>query len=329
MAKTNSTMRSDTSNAKRADTETALIGVDWGTSTLRAYRLSINGQILEHVSEPRGILNVEKNAFAQTLDTAIGAWRKPGLPVILSGMIGSRQGWMEVPYLDVPASLDDLAKALVQHPDDPALRFVPGLALDPPGQAPDVMRGEETQIVGAIDGYEGHHLLTMPGTHSKWVLIKQGRITWFATFMTGELFAILKDHSILGRLMSVEMEYKDNTAFEQGLHHAKDLPGGLLQKLFSARTLPLFERLPSEGVAAYLSGLLIGTEINEALGNVPGSKKATVIKVIGTSSLVDRYLHAMTQAGFRADRVGDDAAAWGHHLIATKANLISGTSDIP
>ena len=321
-------MCSDTSETRQANSETALIGVDWGTSALRAYRLSADGKILEHVSEPKGILNVENNTFAETLDAVIGAWRKPGLPVILSGMIGSRQGWIEVPYLNVPATLDDLANAMVQPNHDPALHFVPGLAQDLPDRAPDVMRGEETQILGAVGGDQGHHLLIMPGTHSKWVLVERSRITWFATFMTGELFAILKDHSILGRMMSIESGDHDRRAFEQGLDQARSQSGGLLQKLFSARTLPLFERLPSESVAAYLSGLLIGTEIKEALSNISDLEKSIGIKMIGASSLVDYYLHAITHAGFTADRASDDAAARGHHVIALSGNLISRASDL-
>lgn len=307
-----------------ASARPALIGVDWGTSSLRAYRLTVDGQILESVRGDKGILHVEDGAFAETLEATIGAWRTPDMPVILSGMIGSRQGWIEVPYLDVPAKLDEIAEALVRHPSDPAIHIVPGLAQDPMDQAPDVMRGEETQIVGMIDGGDGRHLLIMPGTHSKWVLVDDRRIAWFATFMTGELFAVLKNHSILGRLMADDDGRHHEDAFERGVRSAKDLPGGLLQRLFSARTLPLFERLPAGNVAAYLSGLLIGSEIDEALGNLKGSNDRLSITVIGASPLAERYIEALAQTGLDARKAADDAAARGQFLIAQKAGLISG-----
>lgn len=317
-------MRPASHEPQRFDGPTAMIGVDWGTSTLRAYRLGAEGRILESVQSESGILNIENGAFAETLDKTIGAWRTPDMPVILSGMIGSRQGWIEVPYLGVPATLDDIAMALVRHPEDPAIRLVPGLAQDPKDQAPDVMRGEETQIIGAIGQSLDRALLIMPGTHSKWVLVDRGRIIWFATFMTGELFAVLKNHSILGRLMTAEEGHHDSQAFEQGLVGAGQAKGGLLQKLFSARTLPLFERLPTDGIAAYLSGLLIGSEINEALSNIEGPRDRLSITVIGTSSLTERYLDALMHRGLRAENAAPDAAAAGHYLIARKATLVSG-----
>ncbi len=305
---------------------TAMIGVDWGTSSLRAYRLDHDGSVLETAQAAKGILQVEPGGFATVLEEMIGGWRRPGMPVLLSGMIGSRQGWIEVPYADLPASLDDVASALVRHPDDPSLHFVPGLAFDPPDQAPDVMRGEETQIVGVIGGRSGRRLLVMPGTHSKWVLVEDGRIVWFATFMTGELFAILKSHSILARLMTGDAH--DQAAFAGGLDAARERPGGLLQRLFSVRTLGLFERLPAEGIAAYLSGLLIGGEIDEALGNLEPAAGENTITVIGAAPLAERYLHAIEHAGLAGDKAGDDAAARGHYLIAGAAGLLPSPSGV-
>ncbi len=305
------------------ETKTALVGVDWGTSSLRAYRLGRDGRLLERVRSEQGILQVEDDAFAETLDAIVGAWREPGLPVILSGMIGSRQGWLEVPYLDIPTKLDAIAGALARHPDDPTIHIVPGLAQDPEGQAPDVMRGEETQIIGALGDETGSCLLIMPGTHSKWVLVDQGKITWFATFMTGEMFSLLTNHSILGRLMVETDDAHDAAAFELGLDGAKRLPGGLLQKLFSARTLPLFERLPADSIATYLSGLLIGSEIQEGLSNLERSDNKPSITIIGASNLAERYLDAIAHQGINAKRAGDDAAAYGHYQLARNAHLIA------
>lgn len=305
-----------------SDREPGLIGVDWGTSSCRAYLMDRAGRVLEAVNTDKGILQVEDGAFAETLAGLIGAWRRPGLPVILSGMIGSRQGWIEVPYVTIPATFDEIAAALVRHPDDQDIYLAPGLAQDLPGQAPDVMRGEETQIIGAIGEASDRQLLVMPGTHSKWVLIEGRKVVWFATFMTGELFAVLKNHSILGRLMAIGAGEHDQAAFERGLDAAKTLPGGLLQHLFSARTLGLFERLPEDSIAAYLSGLLIGHELDDALSNLATSADLPPITVIGASALANRYVNALGHAGLEARNAGEDMAANGQSQLASAANLL-------
>lgn len=330
----NDLMHSSSAPKTPLDLEPGLIGVDWGTSSCRAYLMTAEGRILETVSTDKGILKVEGGAFAETLNTLIGDWRRPGLPVILSGMIGSRQGWVEAPYVDVPATFDEIAQALVRHPEDDDIHIVPGLAQDLPGQAPDVMRGEETQIIGAAGGggagedaafgTTDRRLLIMPGTHSKWVLVEGRKIVWFATFMTGELFAVLKNHSILGRLMAGSGGEEDRGAFEQGLDAAGGLPGGLLQHLFSARTLGLFERLPANGIAAYLSGLLIGHELDEALGNLEKLDDRPPMTVIGASDLARRYLDALEHAGLEAYNADADSAARGQGELARAADLLRG-----
>lgn len=304
------------------DRRPALIGVDWGTSSCRAYLIDRAGQVIAAVDNGPGILHVQGNAFAKTLDDMIGSWRRPDLPIILSGMIGSRQGWIEAPYLDMPTGFDQIADGMIRHPDDPSIHLVPGLAQDLPGQAPDVIRGEETQIIGAIGEAPSRQLLVMPGTHSKWVLIDNRQIVWFATFMTGELFAALKDHSILGRLMEMDTGHDHHAAFEQGLEAHENLPGGLLQQLFSARTLGLFERLPAEALPSYLSGLLIGHEIQEALGNLETPSASTPILIVGTSSLAERYGKALAHKGFETKKTVDDVAARGHYELTKAAGLL-------
>ncbi len=300
----------------------ALIGVDWGTSSCRACLMDTDGRILSSVDTEQGILHVEDGAFAETLAAMIGAWRRPGLPVILSGMIGSRQGWVEAPYLPVPSTFDAIANALISHPDDSDIYITPGLAQDLPGEAPDVMRGEETQIIGAIGEASDRRLLIMPGTHSKWVLVEDRRIVRFATFMTGELFAVLKDHSILGRLMTKTADAQDDSAFKRGLDAAKILPGGLLQHLFSARTLGLFDRLPEAAIADYLSGLLIGHEFADAFQTFALPSNLPPITVIGASRLAQRYLTALDHAGLVAETAGDHMAACGQSRLARAAKLL-------
>jgi 2-dehydro-3-deoxygalactonokinase len=307
----------------------ALIGVDWGTSSCRAYLLDRTGRTIETAAAAKGVLHVESGAFGSALDELIGHWRRPGLPVLLSGMIGSRQGWIEAPYVDVPATFDRIAAAMIPHPDDPSIHIVPGLAQDFPDQAPDVMRGEETQIIGALGEESGRRLLVTPGTHSKWALAEDQKVVWFATFMTGELFAVLKEHSILGRLMAADAT-DDQGAFEQGLDAARRLPGGLLGRLFSARTLPLFERLATDGVAAYLSGLLIGQEIAEALGRfeAPPDRRSPIV-VIGASALAARYARALDRSGLASEAAVEDAAARGHFKLAGAAGLLTDSKGEP
>ena len=284
--------------------------------------MEADGRILSSVDTDQGILHIERDAFPETLEALIGPWRRPGLPVILSGMIGSRQGWVETPYLQVPTSFDAIANALINHPDDHDISIVPGLAQDLPGEAPDVMRGEETQIAGAIGETSNKQLLIMPGTHSKWVLVEDQQIHRFATFMTGELFAVLKDHSILGRLMADSDQAQDDSAFRQGLKAVNGLPGGLLQHLFSARTLGLFDRLSAEAIADYLSGLLIGHELEDACRTFALSSDLPPITVIGTSRLAQRYLTALNHAGLVAKTAGDHMAACGQSRLAKAATLL-------
>jgi 2-dehydro-3-deoxygalactonokinase len=301
----------------------ALIGIDWGTTSFRAYRIDGGGAVIETREAPAGILSVRDGDFEGVLTREIGAWleAEPDLPLIASGMITSRQGWLEVPYVPCPAGDAVIAGALMRHPDRTMLHLVPGLSLLGADGVPDVIRGEETQIVGAIGDQPGRHLLVLPGTHSKWALVEDGVITWFATFMTGEVFAVLKEHSILGRLMQGEVE--DHPAFERGLAYARTGRGGLLKRLFSARTLGLFDLLPESGIASYLSGLLIGSEIEEALACLDAPPGDGEIRVIGGSKLAWRYGGALAARDLRVRPAHDDASARGQFLIARAAGLIA------
>jgi 2-dehydro-3-deoxygalactonokinase len=302
----------------------ALIGIDWGTTSFRAYRIGADGAVLETRAAPAGILKVSGGEFEAVLEREVGAWlsAEPAVPVVVSGMITSRQGWLEVPYCACPAGSAELAGALREHATRSGrqLHFVPGLSLIGSDGVPDVIRGEETQIIGQLAGERGGQAMVLPGTHSKWAFAEDGRIVWFATFMTGELFAVLKEHSILGRMMADAAP--DEAAFARGLAYARAGPGGLLKRLFSARTLGLFDRLPASGAASYLSGLLIGSEIVEALACLPQAPGARQITVIGDSELALRYRGAIEAAGLRARTGGVDASARGQLLIARAAGLL-------
>ncbi len=230
-------------------------------------------------------------------------------------MIGSRQGWVEAPYLECPAGPAELAQALVAVPFAGAeVRLVPGLSARDAAGTPEVMRGEETQIAGALDRIAGRGLVCLPGTHAKWVRLAGGRIAGFATYLTGEAFAALRDHTILGRMMRAGAT--DPAAFDRGLARSAD-PGGLLHHLFGVRTLGLAGALAETEAPSYLSGLLIGHEVRAALAEAPA---AGVIPVIGTPDLVTQYGRAIAACGADAEPIEGDPAASGLALIGRLAS---------
>ncbi len=184
---------------------TALIAIDWGTTSARAYRVGASGAILAARDAPLGIQNVHGDGFAAALDQLLGDWRATAAPRVACGMIGSRQGWAEAPYADCPVDLAGLGGALARTPGG-ELAIVPGRAVVDPAGVPDVMRGEETQLAGAFWPDDDRVLAVLPGTHSKWAIVERGRLQTFATFMTGELYAVLLDHSILGRMAERDRE---------------------------------------------------------------------------------------------------------------------------
>ena len=303
----------------------ALIGLDWGTTSFRAALIDGQGRVVARRAGPHGILSVSAGAFEAVLDSQIHDWERdnPEAPILASGMITSRQGWVETPYLHCPASTAELAGALRRHatPSGRTVHFVTGLDIRRPDGVPDVMRGEETQIAGALLDEPGLRLLVLPGTHSKWVRVEDGRIVWFQTFMTGEMFGALKAHTILGRLM--EGSEDDPGAFRRGLAagRAPGTAGALLGRLFSVRTLGLFGDLPGTALASYLSGLLLGAEIAEALAS-SGAGPAAGLAIIADPPLAARYRDACAALGVPARVAGAEAAARGQFAIARLAGLI-------
>ncbi len=225
-------------------TEPRLIGVDWGTTSFRAVLMDGTGAILDRVASGDGLLSVTDRGFEAVLERAIGAWdRVRILPVIASGMVTSRSGWVETAYLPCPAGADELASALTRFTTTGgrAIALVTGLSFRHADGAPDVMRGEETQIAGL--GPEGTRLAVMPGTHSKWVRVEDGRITAFRTAMTGDAFAALRDHTVLKLTTAERVDSPE--AFAAGVAlGAAEGGAGLLGKLFasgrgaSSATLP-------------------------------------------------------------------------------------------
>ena len=296
-----------------------LIGIDWGPSSTRAYRFDARGKVVAESSAPLGVQNVAGGRFRAALETLLGGNWPEGATLLACGMVGSRQGWLEVPYLECPADLAAIAAALASVGDAP-LSIVPGLICRDEGGIPDVMRGEETQILGALEEGAARQVVVLPGTHSKWALAAAGGIETFATFMTGELYAVLREHSILGRLATAGSEAG---AFERGVRAGLESSGGLAHALFSARTLALTGALAPMGVADYLSGLLIGAEI--AAGRrwlEERAAQALPITIVGDAMLCSRYRGAFALAGGDAGVGPRDAAARGLWRIAKRARLM-------
>lgn len=300
----------------------ALIGLDWGTTACRAYLIDKNGKISDSLASDDGILSIAQDGFEQTFERLLTPWadRAGSLPVIASGMITSRNGWVETPYLTAPAGAADFAGALCPHvtAGGRRLHFVTGLSVENETGVPDVLRGEETEILGHLVRSENpSDTYLVPGTHSKWVSVSQGRLTGFETHMTGEVYAALRGHTILGRL--VAHGPFSEAGFDAGAKAGLTAGAGLLHELFAVRTLPLFEKLTPVEAGDYLSGLLIGAETAAGLAARPG---LTEIAIIGRDALAVRYQRVLGIAGIRTRRAEQAMVAHGHWQIATLAGLI-------
>lgn len=311
---------------------TGIIGVDWGTTMLRAYLLDELGGVVEHREAADGIMAGTRD-FHGTLLRSIGPWLEAGRrDVVLCGMVTSRHGWIETPYVLAPTSRNALAASLVEHrtPEGLRLWFGPGVRLGDDRHTVDVMRGEETQVLGTVEERAGDaSLVVLPGSHSKWILVEDGQISWFATFMTGEVFAALRRHTILREsLRSTDADgAADPVAGEDALSRGVRLAlsagpgGGLLHQLFRIRVESLFadsDRLEDD----YLSGLLLGTEIIEAQARLPERHAARPVEVIGDPALAAQYLRALDEAGIEARRGRSHAAATGMFRLARARGVV-------
>jgi 2-dehydro-3-deoxygalactonokinase len=306
---------------------TALIGIDWGTTSMRLWRFSPTGEITERQRSDRGILQVADGQFREVLETATGDDRTPDVPILMSGMIGSRQGWVEAPYVFCPADIATLADHLQSVPGCSNVQIVPGVAVRELGLRCDVMRGEETQILGAGLG-RGPRLVVLPGTHCKWVLIEDGQIRDFVTFMTGEMYQALRRHTILARLMPDTDAGLDiepvHRSFVAGLAASLEGKGGLMRSLFSIRARGLFDELAPEQAPAALSGLLIGAEISEGLALARKWGLAEIAPlIVGGDILVERYRTAFRHTGIATTAGNEDAGAAGLWQIARQRKLVA------
>jgi 2-dehydro-3-deoxygalactonokinase len=293
-----------------------MIAVDWGTSSLRAYRLDPAGAVLEQRSTAAGLLACA-GRFESVLAQHLEGWDDRTL--VMAGMIGSRNGWHEVPYVDCPAGAGQIAAGMLEVPAASfagrRLFIAPGVCHRPAGGPPEVMRGEEVQMLGLADRLDGDgpHTLCLPGTHSKWATLEQGRITTLRTAMTGELYALLTQHGLLAASMDPAAG-DDADAFAQGLAGARRA-GGLPHHLFSVRTLGLFGELSPAQAPSYLSGLLVGHELD---GLAPPAGR---VHLIGSAALTLRYERALRARGLEPVVHSDALSAAGLYQLARQRQL--------
>jgi 2-dehydro-3-deoxygalactonokinase len=279
------------------------IAVDWGTTNRRAWRIE-DGRAAAEFEDAKGVLSVGKGEFP----AAVAAIRERlgDLPLLMAGMVGSNRGWIEAPYVPCPAGLDEVSESLCWA-ETGRTAIVPGLSCDPP----DVMRGEEAQVLGAIEAglVPADALVCHPGTHNKWVTLRGGRVERFRTVMTGEMFSLLQKHSILSDLLKDEMAVDD--AFCDGVR--RGLEGdAVTAELFSVRASVLLGAMRREDATDYTSGLLIGADIGSSIGDSDGP-----VFVMGRPELTRLYVAALDVAGREAEEIdGETAFLAGINAIA-------------
>jgi 2-dehydro-3-deoxygalactonokinase len=287
----------------------AVLACDWGTTNLRAWTLDAEGQVVAARDFPLGVSGLQPGEAAARFRSEVRpALAAEGLPAVLCGMIGSNLGWTVAPYVDCPVGLDDLAGKLVApEAGGDWVRIVPGVRGEGLAGAGDVMRGEETQLFGWLalnpDRARGRQVVCHPGTHAKWMVLEDGQLTRFVTAMTGELFAVLRKHSVLKSDASPD----DPAAFDEGLAASGD-GDALAARLFSARARVVGKGKPAESTAAYLSGLLIGAEA-ASLPRLSGVTPQTPVAILGDAALCSLYSRALSARGLACETFDGGAAA--------------------
>jgi 2-dehydro-3-deoxygalactonokinase len=287
----------------------AFIAVDWGTSNARFALCNQDGQALEIRKGPGAVES--RGRFAEVFDAQTTEWRNAHgeLSAYLCGMVGSAIGWVEAPYLPAPVDLHELADSPVRIRD--RVFVVPGMRCTNPLGAPDVMRGEETQLFGALcrgDLGTGHRIVCMPGTHTKWAAMASGSLQEFLTAPTGEIFATLCEHTVLVRDKTTPLTHVP-AEFERGLAEAAKHRGMLLHQVFQARSLRLDKQLSPEGAASWVSGLLIGADVQGALTLFGEHDAAEPVLVIGAPSLTASYATALSRTGRASVQLDGSVAA--------------------
>ena len=269
------------------------VAVDWGTSNLRAYLMGSDGAVLAELQSDQGMGSLTPDAFEPVLLDLLADYlpENGALPVLCCGMVGARQGWQEAPYTTTPCKAAGAAQPVVAPTVDPRLsvRILPGVSQASPA---DVMRGEETQIAGFLARFPKFDgVLCLPGTHSKWVRISAEEIVSFQTFMTGELFDLLTQHSVLRHAFTTDA--MDLAAFRDAVDSAMSRPQAIASRLFAIRAEGLLNNQEPEVARGQLSGYLLGMELAAARPYWLGMDVA----IIGAPALSGLYQEALSAQG--------------------------------
>ena len=289
------------------------IGCDWGTTTLRAYLLGRDAKILEKIEIPKGIMSVEDGDFQKVFEDIVGYWMDlfPTCPIVLSGMVGSRQGWVEAPYIECPVEINKLSNKLItiELTRNREIFLVPGLTFIDEEGVPDVMRGEEVQILGACSGEPvKERLICLPGSHSKWVRLAGNDVKEFSTYMTGEIYEAVRNNTILSK--TLEPNAWSKKAFLNGVQYSRQ-NRNILSQLFHVRTQILFDKLSNRSSTSFLSGLLIGHELKSALQNSHNHE----IYLIGERTLTQLYADAINEFGRTTKKATPDIVTLGYFTL--------------
>lgn len=296
--------------------DTVGIACDWGTSNLRVYRLGPNAKIIEKRDFSAGITKIKNKKFEDTFTGATKDWldQYTDIPITISGMAGSRQGWKEVPYLPCPTNIQKIANNLtpIRLQSGRLVWLTPGLSYTNNNGLPDVMRGEEVQILGALSNINSEKItICLPGSHSKWATVVGEDVTEFNTYITGELFEVIKSHTIVGAM--IDPNSWDEKAFVEGIEFSATT-NNILNQLFAVRAKGLFNQLTTATAGAFLSGLLIGHELGAALASARFSK----VYLIGHGQLTNLYHTALLEKGFDPKILTPDIIADGHFKLIEK-----------
>lgn len=307
-----------------------LIGLDWGTSSLRAFLIGGDGRILAEHGGSDGIMAVGRETsdlrgdFSRIAEAAIGGWltNYDSIPVVACGMIGSAQGVAEAGYLDLPCDLGTVGNHLTAVKlSIGELHIVPGLQKkSTEATAPDVIRGEETQLLGLLPAEQSEPItVVLPGTHTKWVSCQGRRVIDFSTSMSGEIYGLLSTSSILSRLAEPTDDFHPD-AFDWGVSVGANDPAAVTSSIFSARTWALGGHLHADEINDYLSGMLIGAEVASRLATA--AETTLPVIVCGTAELTMRYTRALNHHGRQTMDADPRAAAAGLFHIAEQSGLV-------
>ena len=295
----------------RPKAEIKFIAVDWGGSNFRAYAIDINGEVRQRTKAHQGVLRIKDENYSGTIKRLLGKWfnKYPGVPIVMSGMVGSSHGWQEIEHVEAPVSMYELAnyiEKVFNHRFDRDIYIVPGVkAYRKNGVSFDEMRGKEVQVFGALQEIENKdkkQLICLPGSHSKWVEVNDGVITDIHTFVTGELISLLSRTTLISTF--IQCSNYDAEGFAKGLEVAKDSKS-ILSDLYTVYTEGASENVPHMQLSSYLSALIIASEVKAAKEIFPDNQAITVV---GAPWLIEMYQQTCDLFGFTMQGIKSDVA---------------------